>query len=319
MPKILRFLKRKIDSFLFWLRNPASLKVEVLNPSSIHLGRGARVGLFGRIFVNDPASGSSIALGDRVWLGRNVELQVWSGQKLNIHHRATIQDLCKVLGDVTIGAYSTLASNVFISSGTHQYAAKPTRLVKEQDVLFPDVSLPTRIEEDVWIGNNVFVKNGVTIGRGAVIGANSIVNKNIEPYSVCAGSPAQKIKSRLEFAPPNTIEFGNENHRPYFYSGFDHETIHAEGFKLISNTGVLALSPKSANLLSLKIQSTYNQSINLEVATEAKRTVFEIKPGVQIITVGPLSEKPNSSFQKVEIIPQSRASGAIYVNSATLT
>ena len=35
------------------------------------------------------------------------------------------------------------------------------------------------------------------IGDGAVVGANSFVNKNVEPYSIVFGSPAQLYKYRF--------------------------------------------------------------------------------------------------------------------------
>lgn len=54
------------------------------------------------------------------------------------------------------------------------------------------------IGNDVWIGADVKILEGVTIGDGAVIAAGSVVKNNVEPYSVVAGIPAKKIKSRFE-------------------------------------------------------------------------------------------------------------------------
>lgn len=56
------------------------------------------------------------------------------------------------------------------------------------------------IENDVWIGTNVLLKSGITIKTGAVIGAGSVVTKDVEPYTVVAGVPAKKIKSRFSEA-----------------------------------------------------------------------------------------------------------------------
>ena len=50
---------------------------------------------------------------------------------------------------------------------------------------------------DVWIGYNATIMAGVTIGDGAIIGANSTVVKNVEPYTVVGGNPAQQIKKRF--------------------------------------------------------------------------------------------------------------------------
>lgn len=39
---------------------------------------------------------------------------------------------------------------------------------------------------------------GITIGEGAIIAANSTVTKDVEPYTIVAGSPAKVVKKRFE-------------------------------------------------------------------------------------------------------------------------
>ncbi|MDR1895705.1 MAG: CatB-related O-acetyltransferase [Prevotellaceae bacterium] len=53
------------------------------------------------------------------------------------------------------------------------------------------------IGNDVWIGDNVLIMDGVTIGDGAIIGTGALVTKDIEPYSINVGIPAQPIKKRF--------------------------------------------------------------------------------------------------------------------------
>jgi len=53
------------------------------------------------------------------------------------------------------------------------------------------------IGNDVWICSNVTIMSGVTIGDGAVIANNSHVVKNVEPYTIVGGNPAQFIKNRF--------------------------------------------------------------------------------------------------------------------------
>ncbi|HYG91697.1 MAG TPA: CatB-related O-acetyltransferase [Azospirillum sp.] len=55
----------------------------------------------------------------------------------------------------------------------------------------------TEIGNDVWIGQGVFIKAGVKIGDGAVIGARSVVVKDVEPYTIVAGSPAKPLRRRF--------------------------------------------------------------------------------------------------------------------------
>ena len=53
------------------------------------------------------------------------------------------------------------------------------------------------IGSDVWIGYNATILSGVEIGSGALVGANSTVTKNVPPYAIVAGNPAEIIKYRF--------------------------------------------------------------------------------------------------------------------------
>src|SRR5690606_1387233 len=55
----------------------------------------------------------------------------------------------------------------------------------------------TVIGNDVWIGQNVTIMPGIKIGDGAIIAANSTVVKNVEPYAIYGGNPAEFIKKRF--------------------------------------------------------------------------------------------------------------------------
>jgi virginiamycin A acetyltransferase len=56
----------------------------------------------------------------------------------------------------------------------------------------------TVIGNDVWVGQYVTIMPGVKIGDGAIIAANSTVVKNVEPYSIVGGNPANIIKKRFD-------------------------------------------------------------------------------------------------------------------------
>lgn len=55
------------------------------------------------------------------------------------------------------------------------------------------ISKPVVIEDDVWIGFKAIILKGVRLGRGAIIAAGSVVTKDVEPWQVVAGNPAQVI------------------------------------------------------------------------------------------------------------------------------
>ena len=60
----------------------------------------------------------------------------------------------------------------------------------------------TIIGNDVWIGARVIVKQGVTIGDGAVIASGAVVTKDVPPYAIVGGVPANIIRYRFN---DNTI------------------------------------------------------------------------------------------------------------------
>lgn len=59
-------------------------------------------------------------------------------------------------------------------------------------------SKKTIIGNDVFIGANVTILDGVRIGDGAVIGAGAVVTKDIPPYAVAVGVPAEVKKYRFD-------------------------------------------------------------------------------------------------------------------------
>lgn len=55
-------------------------------------------------------------------------------------------------------------------------------------------SKPIKIENKAWIGTGCKILKGVTIGEGAVVQAGSVVTKNVEPWTIVGGNPAQLIR-----------------------------------------------------------------------------------------------------------------------------
>ena len=53
---------------------------------------------------------------------------------------------------------------------------------------------PVTIGDKVWIGFGASILKGVAIGEGAVIGACAVVTREVPPYAVVAGNPAQVIR-----------------------------------------------------------------------------------------------------------------------------
>jgi phosphonate metabolism protein (transferase hexapeptide repeat family) len=81
-------------------------------------------------------------------------------------------------------------------------------------------SRPVAIGHDSWIGHSAVVMKGVTIGNGAIVGSKSTVTKDVAPFAVVAGSPAQLIKWRH----PQDVA---EKLQALAWWDWSHEKIHA--------------------------------------------------------------------------------------------
>ena len=76
------------------------------------------------------------------------------------------------------------------------YAWIPEYKTLTKTLRTPDSFVRAKIGNDVWIGNNVNVL-GVNIGDGAVVAAGSIVTKDVPPYAIVAGVPAEVKRYRF--------------------------------------------------------------------------------------------------------------------------
>lgn len=94
--------------------------------------------------------------------------------------------------DIKIGKYCMSASHSGIYANNHNFAER-IEPMRHQGITRKGIV----IEDDCWLGHGVTVLNGVTIGKGSVIGAGAVVTKNIPPFSVAVGIPAQVTKSRV--------------------------------------------------------------------------------------------------------------------------
>jgi acetyltransferase-like isoleucine patch superfamily enzyme len=90
---------------------------------------------------------------------------------------------------VEIGEHCMLANGCFVSDASHRYD-DPDKPITGQGFASKG---PTRIGDNCWLGAHVVVTSGVTIGERCVVGANSVVTRDLEPFSLAAGSPVRVI------------------------------------------------------------------------------------------------------------------------------
>ncbi len=120
-------------------------------------------------------------------------------------------------GLICVGNFSSLASDMIFSLGqnySHNYRKVYSTLNGIFDWKVPAEFRPPQgtckilIGNDVWIGRGSILKSTkpskpLTVGDGAVIASDSVVVKNVPPYAIVGGNPAQVIKYRF---PPDVIE-----------------------------------------------------------------------------------------------------------------
>lgn len=123
------------------------------------------------------------------------------------------------ISDAIIGRYSMIGSRVSIGGFEHPTnwlsaaAFQWGQSIENWDIDEESRNLlglnikpkpiPTKIEADVWIGNNVVVLAGVNVGVGSVVGAGSVVTKDVGEYEVVVGNPARVIRKRFS---PDIVE-----------------------------------------------------------------------------------------------------------------
>ncbi|MGF1908599.1 CatB-related O-acetyltransferase [Vibrio kasasachensis] len=110
------------------------------------------------------------------------------------------------IDELFIGDYVCFGAEVVIlMGGNHTHRADWFCLYPFMDVIEEAYvgKGDTHIGDGSWLGMRAMIMPGVTIGEGAIVAANSVVTKDVEPYSVVAGSPAKLVKYRFE---PSVIE-----------------------------------------------------------------------------------------------------------------
>jgi maltose O-acetyltransferase len=106
----------------------------------------------------------------------------------------------KIGNDSIIGEGAVLDGRDALVIGDHVDIASEVMIYNSQhDINDPDfkaISAPVHVSDYVFIGPRAIILPGVTIGKGAVVGAGAVVTKDVLPFSVVGGVPAQVIAER---------------------------------------------------------------------------------------------------------------------------
>ncbi|SMD19099.1 CatB-related O-acetyltransferase [Rhizobium sp. RU36D] len=126
----------------------------------------------------------------------------------------TAQILAPYLGHgcrerLLIGKFVQIArGSYFITSSANHpmsgFTTYPFRIFKPETFGYKDLPVrDTVVGHDVWIGHDAAIMPGVRIGHGAIIAARAVVARNVPPYAVVGGNPAEIIRMRY---PADVIE-----------------------------------------------------------------------------------------------------------------
>lgn len=120
--------------------------------------------------------------------------------------RATVGAFCAIGARTAINPFNHPSS--WLSIHEFQYHPKSFDWVDEYNNFArlertPDMFTKVTIGNDVWTGHNVNVMAGVNVGDGVIIAAGSVVTKDVPPYAIVAGVPAEIKRFRF---PERTIE-----------------------------------------------------------------------------------------------------------------
>jgi len=85
-----------------------------------------------------------------------------------------------------IGSNVDIASHVLIYNSEHDVNSEGFDPIEEE----------VQIGDYAFIGPRVTILPGVKIGKGAVVGAGAVVTKDVQPFEIVGGVPAQKIGER---------------------------------------------------------------------------------------------------------------------------
>lgn len=91
-----------------------------------------------------------------------------------------------------MGSHAIVSQGAYVCGATHDF----------DDPAFPLLTYAMEIGAYAWICARACVAPGVNVGEGAVLGLASVATRNLEPWTIYAGSPAIRIKERRHTAGP---------------------------------------------------------------------------------------------------------------------
>jgi len=114
--------------------------------------------------------------------------KVWAPWNLICEDRCTLADQAEIYNPspIYLESHCIISQQAYICGATHDYTHPD----------FPMISYRMRLGAYSWICARAAVSPGVNVGQGAVLGLGAVAYRDLEPWTVYSGAPAEKIKMR---------------------------------------------------------------------------------------------------------------------------
>ena len=166
-------------------------------------------------------------------------IKPYKGINHKIHQTAYIEDSAHIIGDVTIGEYSSVWCNAVLRGDVHYIMLGKRTNIQDNCVLHGTKGVyPVILGDDITVGHNVtlhgcvvkdrcligmgsIILDGVEIGEDSIIGAGALVTERsiIPPRSLVLGMPGKIVRqlkdeeaARILKSAKNYIEY-SEDHK----------------------------------------------------------------------------------------------------------
>ena len=138
--------------------------------------------------------------GVRLWYLRRIGMQAARNTYLFGGSEVIDARRISIAGNCHVGRFCQLDGREGLQIGRNVVIASHTLLITaDHDPQSPgfDGRLgPISIGDRAWIGSRAVILRDVTIGEGAVVAAGSVVHRDVDPWTIVSGVPAQSIGER---------------------------------------------------------------------------------------------------------------------------
>jgi putative colanic acid biosynthesis acetyltransferase WcaF len=129
--------------------------------------------------------------------------RVWAPWNLVCADNVTAGDNAEIYNPAPMyfGSHAIVSQGAYLCGATHDC----------DDPAFPLLACSNLIGAYAWICARAIVSPGINVGEGAVLGLASVATRDLEPWTIYGGVPANKIRERKRAAAKSPLEMPGRN------------------------------------------------------------------------------------------------------------